>query len=114
MQFRIHSSTHTTILLHVQSTPIIEHSSSLYIGAFPTHIDLSGKESVSKHDQVQDFDWVRGGKSPNWTALGSTASGMVFTPTDSEAIRALKDGNEVGEIVDRLTSSQSHAVADKV
>ncbi|WVQ95661.1 hypothetical protein IAU59_002759 [Kwoniella sp. CBS 9459] len=76
-QFRIHSSTRTTILLHVASLPVIEHSKDLVFGAYPSVLfaDLaitSGDTAIgqasyeSKHAQVQDFDWVRPGPSPNW------------------------------------------------
>ncbi|WVF68190.1 hypothetical protein IAT40_002955 [Kwoniella sp. CBS 6097] len=76
-QFRIHSSSTTTILLHVASLPVIEHSKDLVFGPYPSAL-LSpstrtgadpGEGQVtyeSKHTQVQDFDWVRPGPSPHW------------------------------------------------
>lgn len=38
LQFRIHSSRSTTILLHVPSTPIIEHCSALAFGPYPSFL----------------------------------------------------------------------------
>jgi hypothetical protein len=39
LQFRIHSSQRTKILLHLPSTPIIEHSSSLVFGPYPAFLN---------------------------------------------------------------------------
>jgi hypothetical protein len=41
------------------------------------------------HEQVQDFSWVRGGQSPNWSILGS---GSITT------IRKYLQGAENGGI----------------
>ncbi|ORY20383.1 tubulin binding cofactor C-domain-containing protein, partial [Naematelia encephala] len=72
-QVRIHSSTASDILLHVVSLPIIEHSSNLHFGPYPrslfSDLDKGIQLTQSKFDQVQDFDWLRGGPSPNWTLL---------------------------------------------
>jgi hypothetical protein len=60
---------------------------------------------------VQDFDWVKGGKSPNWTPLGSTASGLVLTCEDADAIARMggdaegEGAKEEVEMVRRLTAS---------
>ncbi|KAI9637031.1 putative tubulin folding cofactor C [Dioszegia hungarica] len=88
-QFRIHSSRSTTILLHVPSTPIIEHCSALAFGPYP--LFLQQPEYTSKHHDVQDFDWVREGKSPNWAVLDP--SNEAFAERDAEAISGLGDGD---------------------
>ena len=56
------------------------------------------------HERVQDFDWVKGGPSPNWRALGTTASEMVYSREEADAIRHM-DEDEVDEAVERITSS---------
>ncbi|WVQ70733.1 hypothetical protein IAR50_000255 [Cryptococcus sp. DSM 104548] len=68
-QFRMHSSTETKILLNVASLPVIEHSQKLRFGSYPDLFLPKALAYVSKHTEVQDFDWVRGGQSPNWSLL---------------------------------------------
>jgi hypothetical protein len=58
----------------------------------------------SQHEKVQDFDWVKGGPSPNWRALGSTASEMLFPRDEADAIGALTH-DEVGDAVERMVGS---------
>ncbi|ODN99535.1 hypothetical protein L198_03379 [Cryptococcus wingfieldii CBS 7118] len=68
-QFRMHSSTKTKVLLNVASLPVIEHSQNLTFGPYPDLLLPQTPDYVSKHTEVQDFDWVRGGQSPNWSLL---------------------------------------------
>lgn len=65
-QFRLHTSTRSTLLLHVSSFPIIEHCEQVRFGAYPFPAP-----GVSRHEEVQDFDWVRSGPSPHWSLLPS-------------------------------------------
>jgi hypothetical protein len=46
VQFRMHTSTRTKILLHVPSVPVIEHSASLAFGHYPQTLGL---EAVRDH-----------------------------------------------------------------
>lgn len=64
-QFRLHSSSDSVLLLHVASLPVIEHCERVRFGAYPF---FSG---ASRHEEVQDFDWVRSGPSPHWSLLPS-------------------------------------------
>jgi hypothetical protein len=75
--------------------PIIEHSTDIYFGALPETI-LSPTpspdiEPKSRHWDVQDFDWVREGNSPNWHRVNG--SGLVEILGETEG--------EVGNVIDR-------------
>jgi hypothetical protein len=91
LQFRIHSSSCAILLLHIPSNPIIEHSSSLRFGRYPS--DLRHKTSpssvVSRHRDVQDFGWIKPGPSPNFEVLTDEAADNV----GSEVAKVL-DGGE--------------------
>ncbi|OXC87004.1 tubulin folding cofactor C [Cryptococcus neoformans] len=78
-QFRIHSSTNTKVLLNVASLPVIEHCTNLAFGAYPSFLLSTQPVYESKHTQVQDFDWVRGGQSPNWSLLTTDQASALFT-----------------------------------
>lgn len=46
---------------------------------------------ASKHDQVQDFDWIREGNSPNWSLVEDRPGGKheILTEQDAGAIAQL-------------------------
>ena len=69
-----------------------------------TKVQAESQSGESKHDKVQDFDWVKGGPSPNWRALGSTASEMLFSRDDADAVARMEE-DEVEDEVDRLIGS---------
>lgn len=71
LQFRIHSSSRAILLLHIPSNPIIEHSSSLRFGRYPSSLrhKTSPSSVVSRHRDVQDFGWIKAGPSPNFEVL---------------------------------------------
>ncbi|KZT60051.1 TBCC-domain-containing protein [Calocera cornea HHB12733] len=76
-QFRMHSSTNTAVLLNVNSVPIIEHCSGITVGAYPEVLrtDQTGGPGLdSKHDEMQDFNWLHPGRSPNWNPISSEAA----------------------------------------
>ncbi|CAK0787551.1 hypothetical protein CVIRNUC_010772 [Coccomyxa viridis] len=66
-QARIHTSTDTTLLLRVQSKPIIEHCTRLRFGPIPNPKHESPDER--KWQQVQDFGWLKCTPSPNWSVV---------------------------------------------
>lgn len=77
-QFRMHTSSESTILLHVTSVPVIEHCTGLIFGQYPSMTTPPpqpgatippGHALVSRLDELADFDWVRGGPSPNWRKM---------------------------------------------
>lgn len=49
----------------------------------------------SRHTQVQDFDWVRGGQSPNWSLLSKDQASTLFT--QEMASRLYDEGINVRE-----------------
>lgn len=76
-QIRIHNSKNTTFKIFATSKPIIEHCSQLKFGQYDYKYDtfdqnladakLQGKENL--WDQVQDFNWHKQEKSPNFDLL---------------------------------------------
>ncbi|BDA44909.1 Tubulin-specific chaperone C [Coccomyxa sp. Obi] len=76
-QLRIHSSSHVTFLLEVQSNPIIEDCRGMRFGAplpdDPDTAELAKLSSMGdrydKWMQVQDFGWLKSTASPNWCSL---------------------------------------------
>ncbi|KAK8850540.1 hypothetical protein IAR55_004458 [Kwoniella newhampshirensis] len=94
-QFRMHSSRNTTVLLHVGSLPVIEHSTSIQFGACPNELLPSPLPGyTSKHALVQDFDWVRGGQSPNWNILSPSESDRTQILI-LKLLSRLEDGGDV-------------------
>ncbi|KIR35644.1 tubulin folding cofactor C [Cryptococcus deuterogattii MMRL2647] len=61
----------------------------------------------SKHTQVQDFDWVRGGQSPNWSLVSKDQASVLFTQEMASRLYNVreKDENLVMEWTKRLRSS---------
>ena len=77
-QFRIHSSSHAILLLHIPSNPILEHSSSLRFGRYPTDLRHNSSFSlVSRYREVQDFGWIKPGPSPNFEVMPDDAADEV-------------------------------------
>ncbi len=71
-QFRLHDSSNSALLLHTQSLPVVERCRGVRFGGYPFPA-----EGESRHEQVQDFDWVRPGPSPHWALLSpSEATGL--------------------------------------
>lgn len=106
-QFRIHSSTNTQVLLNVASLPVIEHCTNLAFGPCPLFL-LSTLPAVyeSKHIHVQDFDWVRGGQSPNWRLLSKEQASALFTQEMASRLYNVREKDEdlVMEWTKRLRS----------
>jgi hypothetical protein len=73
-QFRLHDSSDSVLLLHTQSLPVVERCRGVRFGGYPFPA-----EGGSRHEQVQDFDWVRPGPSPHWALLA---------PSEAERLRA--------------------------
>ncbi|KAF8337065.1 tubulin binding cofactor C-domain-containing protein [Cantharellus anzutake] len=66
-QMRMHTSSNTVILLYVPTIPVIEHCSDLRVGPYPASLPTSASDS--KHHELQDFNWIKEGPSPNWSPL---------------------------------------------
>ena len=50
---------------------------------------MESQRYESRHGEVQDFDWVRGGASPNWRSLGAdevAPNDEDYTSLDSEEV----------------------------
>ncbi|BEI82359.1 hypothetical protein CcaverHIS002_0302270 [Cutaneotrichosporon cavernicola] len=73
-QFRLHDTTDCVLLLHVASLPVVERCKGVRFGPYPFQ---AGGES--RHEQVQDFDWVRPGPSPHW---------YLLSPDQAEILRS--------------------------
>jgi len=76
-QFRMHASTNTTVLLSVKSVPIIEDCTSITVGAYPEGlraVRTSGTALASKHAEMQDFNWLQPGQSPNWCLMSAESA----------------------------------------
>ena len=78
------------LLLHIPSDPIIEHSSGLRFGPYPQSLRREeGTTITSRHDQVQDFGWIKPGPSPNF--------GVVAEDTAECAAERITEVKGVGE-----------------
>ncbi|KAJ3005212.1 hypothetical protein HKX48_000806 [Thoreauomyces humboldtii] len=82
-QFRMHNTTQTTILLQINSHPIIEDCSGIRFAPYPRDrllahhsealssaryaaASIDPAEESNKVGSVEDFKWLRRGQSPNW------------------------------------------------
>ncbi|WRT70706.1 uncharacterized protein IL334_007704 [Kwoniella shivajii] len=107
-QFRIHSSTNTTVLLNVASLPIIEYSKSMKFGSYPTSLvstDNENEHSNINHTKVQDFDWPLPTPSPNWSSISDKQVSAILSESDIEIINGLDEGSDVAELLNRLLPS---------
>ncbi|KAJ3318149.1 hypothetical protein HDU76_000914 [Blyttiomyces sp. JEL0837] len=81
-QFRMHNTTNTTIYLHVNSSPIIEDCTGIKVSPYSADMNLSTTTSfndsvssvgldpgINKWNAIEDFNWLKSGKSPNWRVL---------------------------------------------
>lgn len=76
-QIRIHRSRDCTLHLYVRSQPIIEHSTDIRVA--PYNFEFKGIKDVmvralgqggrNRYAEVQDFQWLRRDKSPNFEVL---------------------------------------------
>lgn len=77
-QFRLHTTRDTVVMLYVPSLPVIEGCDGVMVGAYPGSLgDVPAAEN--QHDQIQDFDWVRGGPSPHWRVLTAEEAAAAET-----------------------------------
>ena len=73
-QLRIHQTTKTHFYVLINSNPIIEYSKDnvfhplkIKYEEYENNLKLSGiNENYNKWDQVQDFQWLKKDKSPNF------------------------------------------------
>ena len=73
-QLRIHQTTKTHFYVLINSNPIIEHSKEnvfhplkIKYDEYENNLKISGiNENNNKWDQVQDFQWLKKDKSPNF------------------------------------------------
>ncbi|KAI0342342.1 hypothetical protein BDW22DRAFT_1407481 [Trametopsis cervina] len=70
-QFRMHTSSHVHVHLHILSNPIIEHCSAIAFTGYPASLHEKPSVPESKHLSVQDFTHIRPTPSPNWSALSA-------------------------------------------
>ena len=73
-QIRVHNTVRSDLYLDIRSRPIIENCSEL--GFAPRHQakcktaeEQPGQEGSALWKEVQDFQWVRAGQSPNWHVI---------------------------------------------
>ena len=67
-QFRIHTSHHCDISLHIPSVPIIESCSDLVFRPMPPetlNVGVSDRPP-NRVAEVADFSWIKPTPSPNW------------------------------------------------
>ncbi|WVQ63297.1 uncharacterized protein L199_001449 [Kwoniella botswanensis] len=105
-QFRIHSSSVTTILLHVDSLPVIEHCTKLKFGSYPhglhdENTNLNSNLNLN-YRKVQDFDWPLPTPSPNWTLLADQEPSYHVALV--RRIEDVKSDEEVNEVLKSLLS----------
>jgi tubulin-specific chaperone C len=71
MEFRMHDSRDTDVYLSCSSRPIIENSSGIGFGEYPTAVRETAGFDAREGDWyvnglVEDFNWLRKEHSPNW------------------------------------------------
>jgi tubulin-specific chaperone C len=67
----MHDSRNTRVYLSCSSRPIIENSSGIVFGPYPTNVaERAGITKVEEEwyvkELVEDFNWLRREHSPNW------------------------------------------------
>ncbi|KAH3768108.1 tubulin-specific chaperone C [Pelomyxa schiedti] len=89
-QIRIHGTTNCKLFVFAKTNPIIENSSQLIFA--PYCFDFEGKEglfkacefeeSANRFSSVEDFNWLVGGPSPNWT-ISESHTTVTHNPTST-------------------------------
>jgi hypothetical protein len=80
-QIRIHTAQRCDFYLHVQSNPIIEHSSALRFAPYCLrYAERAAHAAAARLDEarnlweeVQDFNWLKTQHSPNWESIAPAA-----------------------------------------
>lgn len=107
----MHTSQRCKVYLHVTSAPVIEHSTALMFAPYPStlaHQPVSRKgvsccrktdsqTGVSRLTELADFDWVRGGQSPNWRRMSEDEE-----KDGEDVVRQLEGGADVQSLLERL------------
>ncbi|WWC65182.1 uncharacterized protein I303_107796 [Kwoniella dejecticola CBS 10117] len=124
-QFRIHTSTNNTILLNVNSLPVIEHCKTLRFGGYPedllqsrstdrtNNLPHTQSNANTNHTKVQDFDWPLPTPSPNWSVLSETdaAQQSINILEILDRMQILSDNSEessnVAQILDKVLPPSS-------
>ncbi|KAI9052487.1 hypothetical protein LZ554_003831 [Drepanopeziza brunnea f. sp. 'monogermtubi'] len=69
-QVRMHECRDVDIYLHCASRPIIEYCSNVRFSPIPECYNTTRENIVpNQWDQVDDFNWLKAGHSPNWTLV---------------------------------------------
>ena len=117
-QLRMHHCHDSTIYLNCQSRPIIEDCSGLKFASLPPLSDRSSGPNIgatndpseadkTDHDpapdrernfwdQIDDFNWIKEGPSPNWTVLTTGEAGLL-APED---LSVLTDPQTLTEVLE--------------
>ena len=93
----MHTSERCLILLHVTSTPVIEHCSRLIFTPDP-FIDpftaTGNVNSINKLDALADFNWVLPGQSPHWRKMSAKENGEMMMNLE---VLGVLEGDSVAE-----------------
>lgn len=84
-QLRIHQTTSTSFYVMINSNPIIEHSTNNCFYPLKIKYDLYEKNiskakidiNNNKWDQIQDFQWLKKDKSPNFQTLDNNTELLI-------------------------------------
>ncbi|KAL8693995.1 MAG: hypothetical protein Q9218_001294 [Villophora microphyllina] len=98
-QLRLHHCRDTIVYIRGGSKPIIEHCSGMKFAPLPDDVAIAPLRGLGPGwwDQINDFNWLKGGQSPNWSVLkpedrctGETWKRVMNTRNDDEVEEVLQ------------------------
>ncbi|CAL8577774.1 hypothetical protein XPA_003590 [Xanthoria parietina] len=103
-QLRMHDCRNCDVYLECSSNPIIEHCSEMRFAPLQDFLGLGVPEGSQTNmwDQVNDFNWLKAGHSPNWSVLSLARR---FEPDRWTIIQSLTEGDPVDTVLEAFDIS---------
>ncbi|KAI4274418.1 MAG: hypothetical protein LQ337_003953 [Flavoplaca oasis] len=98
-QLRMHDCRNCDVYLQCSSNPMIEHCSEVRFAPLQEFVGLGVPEGKQQNmwDQVNDFNWLKAGHSPNWSVLNIACR---FGVDGWNTIQSLTEGDPVDTVLD--------------
>ncbi|KAL9584137.1 MAG: hypothetical protein Q9212_002296 [Teloschistes hypoglaucus] len=97
-QLRMHHCLNSTVYVRCGSNPVIEHCSRMSFAPLPDDVAIAPLTGVEPGcwSLINDFNWLRGGQSPNWSTLGPEDRSIAQT---WERVMKIGKDEEVEEVL---------------
>ncbi|KAL9590511.1 MAG: hypothetical protein Q9203_000688 [Teloschistes exilis] len=97
-QLRMHHCLNSIVYVRCGSNPVIEHCSGMRFAPLPDDVAVAPLTGVGPEwwSLINDFNWLKGGQSPNWSILGPEDRSTAIT---WERVMEIGNDEEVDEVL---------------